>query len=182
MKLILEGWREYLSELSLGEPAKGTGGLQPYAAFVLEDNSKLLQYAPKGGFVIEGQPVPKWKVYAHHMTIITPKDMKHGRLPARWLDYGHDPEDPACIRVVGIAQNEQVIAVRVSLDGLPMPMKIPGLPHITIATAIDPSRTKDPKYPKYYPPALSHKFVEEDFQPIPTGPFKVCGKVEEVIR
>jgi len=146
MKNLFESWRKHLNELSLGEPTKDIA----YTAFVLEDNSRLLEYVPEG-----------WKTYAHHMTILPGRPR---RLPSRWLDYS------GCLRVVGIAQNEQVIAARVSLDGLPMPMKIPGLPHITIATNPETGGK----------PVMSNNFVEEDFQPIDS--FEVCGGVEEVSR
>jgi hypothetical protein len=148
VKNLFESWRRYLNELSLGEPTKDIA----YTAFVLEDNSRLLEYVPEG-----------WRVYAHHMTILPPPEMKR-RLPSRWLDYS------GCLRIVGIAQNEQVVAARVSLDDLPMPMKIEGLPHITIATNPETGGK----------PAMSNNFVEEDFQPADS--FEVCGRVEEVSR
>jgi hypothetical protein len=148
VKLILENWKRYINEISLGEPTPDI----EYTAFVLEDNSKLLQYAPEG-----------WKVHAHHMTIIPPTDMKR-RLPAHWLEFS------GCLEVVGIAQNDQIVAARVSLGDLPMPMKIAGLPHITIATNPEAGGK----------PAMSNALVEEDFQPI--SPIEVCGNVEEISR
>jgi len=150
MKLILENWKKYLKEISLGEPTKSI----EYTAFVLEDNSELLKYVPEG-----------WKAFAHHMTLLPPTEMKR-RLPSRWLDYD------GCLNVTGIARNDQVIAVRVDTSDLPIPMKIPGLPHITIAT--------NPETGGKAP--MSNDFVEEDFEPLENGPIKVCGKVEEVLR
>ena len=152
MKLIMENWRSFLNELSLGEPTKNI----EYTAFVLADNSKLLGYVPEG-----------WTTKAHHMTILPPTDMKR-RLPSRWLDYS------GCLEVVGIAQNEQVIAVRVDLGDLQLPMKIRGFPHITIAVN-----------PKSKPPGeaqMSNDFVDTDFEPLEGGPIEVCGSVEEVPR
>ena len=51
-----------------------------------------------------------------------------------------------------------------------MPMKIQGMPHITIA--INPETGGKP--------TMSNDFIEADFQPI--DPFEVCGRVEEVSR
>ena len=149
MKLLLENWRQYLNEVEMGEPTKNIG----YTAFVLDDNSKLLEYVPEG-----------WKEYAHHMTILPPTEMKR-RLPARWLDY------EGCLRITAIAKNEQVVAARVDLEGMPIPMKIRGLPHITIATNPESGGN----------PSMSNDFVEEDFEPLEES-FEVCGKVEEVSR
>jgi len=148
MKLIMENWRRHLNELSLGEPTKDI----EYTAFVLADNSKLLGYVPEG-----------WKTFAHHMTILPPTEMSR-RLPSHWLDYS------GCLRAVAIAQNEQVVTVRIDLGDLPLPMKIKGLPHITIATNPETGGK----------PAMSNEFVEADFKPI--DPIEVCGSVEEVPR
>ena len=153
MKLILENWRQYLNEVEMGEPTKDIA----YTAFVLDDNSKFLEYVPEG-----------WETHAHHMTILAVTDMKR-RLPERWQSYGHDEE--ACLKVVGIAKNDQVVAARVDLEGLPIPMKIRGLPHITIATNPEAGGK----------PAMSNKFKEEDFVPL-DALIVVCGKVEEVSR
>jgi len=148
MKLLFENWRKFLNEISLGTPTKDVS----YTAFVLDDNSKLLEYVPEG-----------WKTLAHHMTILPPAEMKR-RLPSRWLDYN------GCLKVVGLAQNDMVVTARVDLGDLPMPMKILGLPHITIAT--NPETGGEPQ--------MSNELVEEDFQPI--GSFEVCGKVQEIFR
>jgi hypothetical protein len=55
------------------------------------------------------------------------------------------------------------------------------IPHITIATAIDPDSTTDPENPVYYLPKLSNEFEEADFE-VSEGfePIKVCGEVKEV--
>lgn len=149
MKEILTEWRKFVNEVSLGEPTKDV----EYTAFVLEDNSSLLKYAPQG-----------WDVKAHHMTIIPPTDMKR-RLPQRWLDFS------GCLKVVGIAQNDKVVAALVDLESLPLPMKIQGLPHITIAI----NKKEGGKA------VMSNEFTKEDFEQNPVD-FKVCGKVEEVSR
>ena len=160
MKLLFENWRKYMNEVAMGfDMAKSI----EYTAFVLNDVSrkKLSQLAPDG-----------WKVYADHMTMIPPTEQKQ-RLPTDQFYEG-------CLMVTGIAKNERVIAVRVDAESQNLYNKIEGLPHITIATAIDPERTKDPKYPKYYSSKLSNEFEEQDFKPI--GPIEVCGKVEEVMK
>ena len=149
MKLILENWRKHLNELALGEPTADV----EYTAFVLDDNSKLLEYVPEG-----------WKEYAHHMTILPPTEMKR-RLPSRWLDF------EGCLKITAIAKNEQVVAARVDLEGTPIPMKIRGLPHITIATNPESGGK----------PSMSNDFVEEDFEPLEES-IEVCGKVKEVSR
>ena len=170
MKLLFENWRKYINEVAMGfDMAKSI----EYTGFVLDKTShqKLAQLAP------EGESRGEWKVYAHHMTMIPPTDQKQ-RLPSEQFYEG-------CLTVVEIAQNEKVVAVKVDpsqLEELMLYFKIEGLPHITIATAIDPERTKDPKYPKYYSPTLSNEFGEQDYEPIETGPIEVCGKVEEILR
>jgi hypothetical protein len=159
MKTILKNWRSYLNESSMGfDMAKAI----MYTAFVLDNDShqKLAQLAPQG-----------WKVYAHHMTIIPPTEQNQ-RLPT---DQFYD----SCLTVIGIAQNERVIAVRVDAGSQNLYSKVKGLPHITIATAIDYEKTEDMKNPKYYPPALSNEFLESDFQQI--DPIKVCGNTQEVM-
>jgi hypothetical protein len=153
MKLLMESWRQYLNEVEMGEPTRDIA----YTAFVLDDNSKLLEHVPEG-----------WKTHAHHMTILPPTEMKR-RLSSRWLDYGHEEE--ACLKVVGIAKNDLVVAARVDLEGLPMPMKISGLPHITIATNPETGGKA----------SMSNDFAEEDFVPL-DALIVVCGKVEEVRR
>ena len=151
MKLILENWKKYLKEISLGEPTKSI----EYTAFVLEDNSELLKYVPEG-----------WKAFAHHMTLLPPPEMKR-RLPSHWLEY------EGCLDVIGIARNDQVIAARIEIPSdLPIPFKIRGLPHVTIATNPKTGGKAE----------MSNDFVEEDFESLENGPIKVCGKVEEVLR
>jgi len=160
MKLLIENWRQYLSEASVGfDLAKSIA----YTAFVLDDSAhqKLSQMAPKG-----------WKVYAHHMTMLPPTEQKQRLPPTQFFE--------GCVKVVGIARNEMVIAVKVDLGEMVVYNKIRGIPHITIATAVDPKKTKVPDEPKYYSPELSNDFSDEDFEPI--KPIKVCGKVEEIPR
>jgi len=103
--------------------------------------------------------------------------------PRTFLDVGTGKTAlPALVKACGIevfaidrdesqiAQNDMVVAARVDLGDLPIPMKIPGLPHITIATNPESGGK----------PHMSNDFVEEDFQPISS--FEVCGAVEEVFR
>ena len=164
MKLLLENWRKHIKEISMGHDM--TNSIE-YTALVLDGDShdRLAVLAPNG-----------WKAIAHHMTIIRPHEMKSGRLPSQWLEY------KGCLKVVAIAQNDQVMAALVDLGGLPMPMKGPTMPHVTIATAVDLEKTKDPKKPIYYSAKLSNEFLETDFQPIKPEPIKICGAVEEVMK
>jgi len=114
MKLLLENWRKYVNEISLGfDMAKSI----EYTAFVLDEPSrqKLAAFAPEG-----------WQVYAHHMTIIPPTEQKQ-RLPSDQFFEG-------CLNITGIAQNDQVMAARVDVVDKNIYFKIDGLPHITIAT------------------------------------------------
>jgi len=154
MKLLLENWREHLEEISLGvDMAKSI----EYTALVLDEAShqKLAAFAPEG-----------WKVFAHHMTIISPPNQSQ-RLPSQWLDF------EGCIKVIGIAEGQHVVTALVDLEGLPIPMKGPEYPHITIAT--NPEEGAQPAMSnwKYKP-----EFSEGNFKQI--DPIEVCGKVEEV--
>lgn len=148
MKLLLENWRKFINEAAIGfDLAKSI----QYTAFVLDDDShqKLAQLAPKD-----------WKVYAHHMTIIPPNDQKQRLPPSQFFE--------GCIKVVGIARNDKVIAAKVDLGDIALYNKIDGVPHITIATN-DGGK-----------PTMSNEFSDEDFEAI--EPIVVCGKVEEVQR
>jgi len=150
MKLLLENWQKYLKEVAMGfDMAKSI----EYTAFVLDETShqKLVALAPKG-----------WKVYAHHMTMLPPTEQKQ-RLPSDRFYEG-------CLTVTGIAQNDQVIAVRVDAESQNLYNKIEGLPHITIATNPEAGGKA----------AMSNNFAEQDFQPI--NLIEVCGKVEEVLK
>ena len=159
MKLILENWRKFVNEVSLGsDMAKSI----QYTGFVLdpahEGTKRLKEMVPED-----------WKEYAHHMTMIPPTEMKQ-RLPSEQFFEG-------CLKVVGIAQNDRVMAAKVDPGDELLYFKIEGLPHVTIATAVDPERTSDPERPVYYSPRLSNEFTEDDFKP---DEFEICGKVEEV--
>ena len=153
MNLLREYIREMLCEMNLGQ----SFGTIKYTALVLDPASqqRLAALAPEG-----------WKVYAHHMTVISPPEQK-GRLPSQWL------EAKECVEITAIAQNDQVITGLVDLGGMPLPMKGPSFPHVTIAT--------NPKPPADLPPGrpeMSNEFSSSDFESI--APIKVCGKVEEV--
>jgi len=150
MKLLLENWQKYLKEVAMGfDMAKSI----EYTAFVLDETShqKLVALVPKG-----------WKVHAHHMTMLPPTEQKQ-RLPSDQFYEG-------CLTVTGIAQNDQVIAVRVDAESQNLYNKIEGLPHITIATNPEAGGKA----------AMSNNFAEQDFQPIDL--IEVCGKVEEVLK
>ncbi len=148
MKLLIENWRKFLNEASTGfDLAKSIA----YTAFVLDQAShqKLSQMAPDG-----------WKVYAHHMTILPPNEQKQRLPPTQFFE--------GCVKVVGIARNEMVIAAKVDLGEMALYNKIVGVPHITIATNAGGK------------PAMSNEFSDEDFEPI--NPIEVCGKVKEIPR
>jgi len=149
MKLILENWRDHLSEISLGtDMAKHI----EYTGLVLNDlgHRALVPYVPEG-----------WTPVAHHMTIISPPEMKR-RLPSRWLMTG------LCVKVVGIAQNDRVVSALVDLQGVSIPMKGPSHPHITIAT--NPLVGAKPME--------SNNFQISDYEPI--EPINVCGTTREI--
>ena len=148
MELIIENWREFLNEASTGfDLAKSIA----YTAFVLDQAShqKLAQMAPDG-----------WKAYAHHMTILPPNEQKQRLPPTQFFE--------GCVKVIGIARNEMVIAAKVDLGEMALYNKIVGVPHITIATNAGGK------------PAMSNEFSDEDFEPI--NPIEVCGKVKEISR
>jgi len=153
VKLLLENWRKYLKEVSMGRDM--TSSIE-YTALVLDNDSheKLAVYAPEG-----------WKVIAHHMTIIRPHEMKSGRLPSQWLDF------EGCFEVTHIAQNEQVMTALVDLGDTPIPMKGPVMPHVTIATNPE---TGGKAYMSNDIPITSFEELSE--------PISICGAVEEVFR
>jgi len=148
MKLLRECIRNLLTEINLGQ----SHGTIKYTALVLDDQSQsqLAQLAPEG-----------WRIYSHHMTIINPPNQK-GRLPSQWL------EVEECVKITAIAQNDQVMTGLVDLGGMPLPMKGPSFPHITIAT--NPQTGGKPM--------MSNQFSMSDFEPI--TPIRVCGTIEEV--
>ena len=136
MKLLLENWRKYISEVGMGfDMAKSI----EYTAFVLDEPShqKLSQFAPDG-----------WKVYAHHMTMIPPTKQKQ-RLPSEQFYEG-------CLTVTGIAQNERVVAARVDTRSQNLYTKVEGSPHITVATNPEAGGK----------PGMSNEFGEQDFKSI----------------
>ena len=157
MRLLLENWREFINEVNMGFDM--TKSIE-YTAFVLDKTSheKLSAMAPE-----------VWTVKAHHMTIIRPHEMKSGRLDSRWLEF------EGCFTVTRIAQNDQVMTALVNLGDLPLPMKGPTMPHVTIA--INPATGGEAK--------MSNAFQEQDYEPIEPEPkptIQICGKVEEVLR
>ena len=147
--------REYVRELL--EINLGTGVGIEYTAFVLDADSAraLREYVPKG-----------WTPKSHHMTIISPREQKQ-RLPSHWLDF---EDKGGQMKVVAIAKNDRVITGLVDLGGLPVPMKGPAFPHVTIA--INPEAGG-----KAY---MSNEFQLSDFEPI--EPIPITGEVEETLR
>jgi len=143
--------RGILKEFNLGA---GTG--IEYTAFILSPATAaaLNRYVPKG-----------WIPKSHHMTLISPRYQKQ-RLPSHWLDFA---DNKGQMKIVGIAQNDKVVTGLVDLGGLPVPMKGPSFPHVTIAVS-----------PKGGKPAMSNEFQLSDFEPI--SPIPLNGKVEEILR
>jgi len=148
--------REYVRELL--EINLGTGVGIEYTAFVLDSDSTkaLSKYVPKG-----------WTPKSHHMTIISPREQKQ-RLPSHWLDFEDNKKGQ--MKVVGLAKNNKVITGLVDLGGLPIPMKGPAFPHITIAVNIEAGGKAH----------MSNEFQLSDFEPI--KPILITGAVEEVLR
>jgi hypothetical protein len=75
-----------------------------------------------------------------------------------------------CFKIISIAQNDQVITALVDLGDLPLPMKGPTMPHVTIA--VNPATGGKAE--------MSNAFQEQDYNPI--EPIEICGTVEEVLR
>ena len=182
MKLILENWRKFVKEAQTGYDLAGVGPpktkydprhphIEPswtgksiqYTGFIINEEDpgrqELLRMVPEG-----------WKEYAHHMTMIGPKGEKL-RLPTEQFGRG-------CLKITAIAKNEKVIAGLVKMEDDFLLYSKNEIPHITIATAIDPDNTTDPENPVYYLPRLSNEFTLDDFEEI--EPIEVCGEVKEV--
>ena len=152
MNLLRKYVRGLLTEVNLG-----TGKGIEYTAFVLDNDvsKELLQYAPSG-----------WTPKSHHMTIISPPNQKQ-RLPSHWLDFS---DEIGQMKVVKIAQNDKIITGLVDLGGLPIPMKGPAFPHVTIA--VNPNGGKA---------VMSNNFRPEDFVTIDKS-IPLRGRVKEVLR
>jgi hypothetical protein len=150
VKLLREYVRELL-ELNLG-----TGSGLEYTAFVLDTSSAtaLQQYVPQG-----------WTPKAHHMTLISKQAGQKQRLPSHWLDF---KDDEGQMKVVAVAKSDKVIAGLVDLSGLPIPMKGPSFPHVTIAI----NTNEDGQG------YMSNEFQLSDFEPI--EPIPLTGEVEEI--
>ena len=131
-----------------------TSGIS-YTALVLDEASHnaLLQYVPDG-----------WQPYAHHMTLITPRDQKGVRLPARFLGAS------ASIAVTGIVADNRVIAAVVNPGSSILPMIGPAFPHVTIATNPN-ARGK---------PFMSNQLNLLDAQPI--EPIVLTGVIQEIMQ
>ena len=151
--------RSYVREMLLTEISLGLShGTIAYTALVLDQAShaKLAALAPEG-----------WKVFSHHMTIINPPNQKR-RLPGRWLG------QEMCVKVVGIAQDRMVMTAIVDLEGVPLPMKGPEYPHVTIAT--NPAEGGKPSFSNW---KFKPVFDEHNFEAI--DPITVCGTIEEIL-
>ncbi|HIK66687.1 MAG TPA: hypothetical protein EYF95_01805 [Flavobacteriales bacterium] len=150
---------EYLKSMSLMELNLGQGYGIEYTALVLDEAShqKLAAFAPEG-----------WKVFAHHMTIISPPNQKR-RLPGRWLG------QELSLTVTGIAQGVMVMTALVDLGGSLLPMKGPEYPHVTIATNLAEGGKPAMSNWKFKP-----VFDKDNFEAI--GPIVITGTIEEVLK
>jgi len=133
-----------------------TSGIS-YTALVLDEASHnaLLQYVPDG-----------WQPYAHHMTLITPRDQKGVRLPARFLGAS------ASIAVTGIVADDRVIAAVIDLTDNVLPMIGPKFPHVTIATNPDPEVKGKPFMSNHLDPLDAH----------PIKPLILTGVIQEIMQ
>ena len=149
MNLLRKCIHEMLSEISLGR----SHGAVKYTALVLDDEShhKLSVLSP-----------PEWNPVAHHMTIINPPNQKL-RMPSRWLGAEE------CVKIISIAKNDQVMTGLVDLGDLPIPMKGPAFPHVTIAiNSLLGGKA-----------SMSNLFLLSDFESI--EPISICGIIEEIL-
>ena len=110
MKLILENWREFLTEQNIA-----------YSGIVLDDASKQ---------ALLSLPIPEgWEPVAHHMTItlgsLVHKKGKHDF--SQTYPVGSEVELP----VVAVGQDERAMAVQVQAPG-EISKKI-SFPHVTVA-------------------------------------------------
>ena len=133
-----------------------TSGIS-YTALVLDEASHnmLLQYVPSG-----------WQPYAHHMTLISPRDQKGVRLPGRFLG------SSASITVTGIVGDDRVIAAVVDPSDAVLPMIGPTFPHVTIATNPDPEVKGKP--------FMSNQLNPLDAQPV--EPLILTGTIQELMQ
>lgn len=155
----LNNWRKFLKENQVklipypnGKPPKNIN----YIAFVISEQSKQE--------LLRNVKIPSgWEVVCHHMTVVTPPEMKNQTNSIEWSGE---------LSVVALAKNDKVIAAKVNVSNVPdLPLKIPGLPHITIAV----NRSAGGK------PVMSTLFVESDFHSLPE-PIKVTGAVKEILH
>jgi hypothetical protein len=138
MKKLLTEWRKFLNE----QPYKNPGQL--YVGLMLDDDSKKEVMAAVG-------KIPKgWTPRGTHMTVTYTST----GVPHRYMG-------EATAKVVGLAQNDRVWALRVKTD-IPTKNEIP---HITVATAPGVSAKE------------SNEFSLEDFKPIPE--FETKGDVAQ---
>jgi len=128
------------------------GGVS-YTALELDDASResLLHHVPPG-----------WTAFANHMTLIGPMVQKQGRLPERFLG------QQVCVKVVGIVSDDRVVAGVVDLGDVPLLMRGPSFPHITIATNIFLGGK----------PHMSNELSPHEMTPI--QPVTVCGVIQEI--
>ena len=149
--------RRYVRKLLIEADLGVAEGIE-YTAFVLDASVRdaLLKYAPRG-----------WTPKAHHMTVISPPEQRR-RLPLHWLDFS---DDTGRMSVVAIARNDKVVTGLVDVGGLPIPMKGPAFPHVTIAVNPDGGES-----------VMSNYFELWDFETIEPDSIQLMGHIEEVLR
>ena len=171
MKLLFENWRKYLNEEKVdprmkkyleGHPYMEPDGLQEDQlgeASAGSDLAKSIEYTAffldpthEGTIKLKEMVPDGWKEHADHMTMIPPTQMKQ-RVIAGLVEVSDD--------FMLYSKNE--------------------IPHITIATAIDPDKTTEPNNPAFHSPGLSNEFTMEDFAE-DIKPIEVCGEVKEKMR
>ena len=150
MKLIMEQWRNFISE---SYDIKGTG--INYVGLMLDDPKSLVQQLSAQGVNIpkEWQGVKKNESLPHHMTLV------HGpsiRYPAQYLNQENE------VMVTGYAINDKVLAVTVKTS---LPNK-QDIPHITIAVS-----------PTGKPNDSNKLLASAEIKPL--NPFSVSGTIKE---
>jgi len=127
-----------------------------YTAFVLDDESheKLAKFAPEG-----------WKVFSHHMTIISPPEQKGvSKISPEHLG------QTFTVTAIGIAKNEKVMTAKIRMGNIVVPLLGPEFPHVTIAVSVENGGK----------PVMSNNFSVSDFENI--MPIKLTGTIEEILK
>lgn len=157
MKNIL---RQFISETLAFDMTKSI----EYTALVLDDKSraKLRKFVPDD-----------WNEINHHVTLISPgegkisiNDRGHSgpgsmklRMSPRWIGSN------LCFTIDRIAMTNTLVTAKINLGDLPLPIKGPAFPHVTIAT-------------NGVLPEESNKLTKDQFETI--EPIQICGVIKEI--